>query len=99
MKLIAAGLAISLALAATPASAQVGGPSHGPKAAVGGAASRPAGGAVVGGPMNKGLSSGAGITTKPTSTIGVTTKSGPTTGAAVGTTATTAQTGAGKPKH
>ena len=99
MKLLAMGVAISLAFAGTPALAQVGGPSHGPKAAVGGAASRPAGGAVVGGPTNKGLSSGTGITTKPTSTIGVTTKSGSTTSAAAGTTAITGQTGAGKPKH
>ena len=99
MKLLAMGVAISFALAGAPALAQVGGPSHGPKAAVGGAASRPAAGAVVGGPTNKGLSSGTGITTKPTSTIGVTTKSGSTTSAAAGTTAITGQTGAGKPKH
>ena len=99
MKLLAMGVAISFALAGAPALAQVGGPSHGPKAAVGGAASRPAAGAVVGGPMNKGLSSGAGITTKPTSTIGVTTKSGSTTSATAGTSAITGPTGAGKPKR
>jgi hypothetical protein len=93
MKLVAIGVAILSVLAGASALAQVGGPSHGPKAAVGGAVSGPAAGASVGGPANKGP--GASVTTKSTS--GVTTKSASTP--SVANTVTVGQPGAGKPKH
>jgi hypothetical protein len=100
MKLVTTGLAISLVFAGTAAFAQVGGPGHGPKAAIGGAASGRVAGASVGGPATKGLSTGASAITKSTSTSVTIKKSGSTAGGATtGTTAITGQTGAGKTKH
>jgi hypothetical protein len=93
MKFAAMGLAISLALAGAPAFAQVGGPNHGPKPAVGGATTGPAAGAFIGGPAKKDISAGGTTTTKAT-----TLKSAPK-GAMGAATVTTGQTGTHKPAH
>ena len=110
MKLVTMGLAISLVFAGTAAFAQIGGPAHGPKAAIGGTASGRVAGASVGGPANKGTSNGASlitnsasagaVSTKSTTTSFATTKAGPTVNAAPAVPAATpASSGAGKPKH
>ena len=54
MKFTAVGLALALTVSGAPAFAQIGGPQHGSKAAVGGAATGAAAGASIGGPASKG---------------------------------------------
>jgi hypothetical protein len=54
MKLAAMALGLALVAFGTAALAQVGGPNHGPKPAVGGPSTGTAAGASVGGPTNKG---------------------------------------------
>jgi len=71
MKLAATGLVLTLAVLTSPALAQVGGPSKGPKP-VGGATTGPAAGASVGGPA-KGSTTVGSTTTQKSSTTGSTT--------------------------
>ena len=53
MKLAAMGLGLAIVAFGAAASAQVGGPNHGPKPAVGGPTTGSAAGASVGGPTSK----------------------------------------------
>ena len=55
MKLAAMGLGLAIVAFGAAASAQVGGPNHGPKPAVGGPTTGSAAGASVGGPTSKSI--------------------------------------------
>ena len=72
MKLAAMGLILTLAVLTSPALAQVGGPSKGPKPVVGGATTGAAAGASVGGPA-KGSTTVGSTSTQKSGTTGSTT--------------------------
>ena len=72
MKLATTGLVLTLAVLTSPALAQVGGPSKGPKPVVGGATTGAAAGASVGGPA-KGSTTVGSTATQKSGTMGSTT--------------------------
>jgi hypothetical protein len=65
MKLAAIGLVVALALTATAAMAQVGGPNKGPKPVIGGQSTGPTAGASVGGPNKGAVTTGSSSTATP----------------------------------